>query len=255
MGHIHFRAKRTRTQTQAPSKDCSLQEEWHWQQTNVQHSMPDDEARRIPFQKIEYEKIILTEWGDIEIVVARVDDNSLYFAVKTLCAVMQIALSRQKTKLQEDPAFAEFVGMLPMPTNKGFRDTFVINLEAIPYWITTLIRVRAELQENLTALRKKLMKAAFTLLYQDIAGSSSQPQLPSPNETERYVKFLAHRLGKVEERVFVPEAEDEPSDVVGDLEIRCANCGYRMHVQLHHTHSSHQGNSSPNFRIVQKEEG
>ena len=216
--------------------------------------MAAEETKKIPYTKIDHEKIILKEWGDTEVVVARVDNNSLYFAIKTMCAVMQIAPSRQKTKLQDDPAFEDFVGMLPMPTNKGFRDSYVINLEAIPYWITTLIRVREELQENLTALRKKLMKEAFRLLYSDLAGNGPQPALPAAGETERYVKFLAHRLGKVEDKVFVPDTEDEPSEVVGDLEMRCANCGYKMHIQLHHTSVMPQAGGTPKLTVLRKKE-
>jgi len=211
---------------------------------------------KIDKDELDFGKFILTDWGNAEVRVAVHKNEMVYFPVKALCFIMQIQPTRQVSRLQEDPAFDDFIAMLPLPTARGARDTLCISIEALPYWITLISRVRAELQENLTLLRKRLMREAFRVMFSDLINASGGvPTLPAAGDTERYVKYLAHRLGKVEDKVFVPDAEDEPVDVVGDLEMRCTNCGYRMHVQLHHSNIMPQpGSSGPKLTVVRKKE-
>lgn len=140
-------------------------------------------------------------WG-VESPVIQTADG-VYFPLNVLCAVLDIDAQKQRARLKEHAVLGRLVRQLHVQTKaRGGRQlAWCIEKRGIGFWLGSiqLASVRPSIVPRLLDFQEALVDAADRLFFGEIDA------IP---DVVRYARSLEDRLGRVEERVFVPDGDE-----------------------------------------------
>jgi hypothetical protein len=184
---------------------------------------------------MEYHQIELPAFPGVPLAAPLlVDEGRLYFPIGAVCLALDVDDKTQRVKLRRD--YDECLAELRLPTVKGERPMLCIEFEALGAWVSTIqdLRVGEAQRERVRAFRKQVWRAASAILM----GVHQPLTLPVPEGRRGELAGLRslalqteERVERLERIVFVPEREDNPTDV-GEARVTCPSCGFSFGVRL-----------------------
>ena len=96
--------------------------------------------------------------------------RTVYFPVRALCKVLGLAAPMQRKRVRADSRLAEHRDDIPIPTNKGMRDTLCVRKQGLSIWLTAIEPSHctiAKTRELLERFQREVFAAADRFLWGD----------------------------------------------------------------------------------------
>ena len=105
-------------------------------------------------------------------------NKRVWVSLKKLCQNMGIkALDKQIKKVQQDPTFDDLYRLMPVQHHSGSKETFMLDLEALPFWLGSIQINRVsngEVKKRLIAYRQHCVQVLRDYFFGNADNSSTQ---------------------------------------------------------------------------------
>ena len=191
-----------------------------------------------------YYPVSIARWT-FQVTVVRTAENMVYLPVAAICQRLGINEQRQIQKLRDDPEYAPFLALMPVPTSKGTRETWCIKRQAVGGWMASIQsnRVRAEIAPRLAEFRLDVMAAADRCLFGELVQQEPHTERDIAEVTQSLIQhafFIEGRVGDLEEDLGTLKSavmgedtsEDENGNLTVEIDVPIAGIKTRVRVTL-----------------------